>query len=495
MSHPIFGVDELLRLVIEELAGIGQRSTVSFALTCRAFEEPTLSSLWKEQPSLFYLLKVLPNYTLAENEYNYATMVSGCNFPAYGIPRQPQNIKYDASAEDWARLRRCASWMRGLRDFLYGAPTTDVLLRLSRDSSGRPLFPKLEWLHWDIYEAHVAFPFLHLLLPSPHLRRITLYIHLQSPNISQEYLGQLVQVISLLPTPLEYLFVRRNRYLMAEKPLKDTISSLVCRCGPSLRTFSTCIPLSEAAIHHLVQLPNLSYWRTTQGPPRIVPTSIFPSLEKLDIDKEEALPWLHLFASAASHTNVRQTLKYLNYLEDIIIDSTFLSSIAKFRNLVTLQVSTYYCGITGGCFFHITDNDVKDLAVALPRLEILRLGEPCRWNTCGTTVASLVLISVHCLDLTHLETHFNTQTIVGDMQGLLDGGAERDRAKCKLRRLLVGCMPLDVYGKDIRIVALGFKVVFPHLTGFEGCSYGWQELMRGLTEIDRGKADTGTSLL
>ena len=47
MPHPIIEIDELLRLVIDELIGTSPRTAVSFALTCRALEEPMLSSLWK----------------------------------------------------------------------------------------------------------------------------------------------------------------------------------------------------------------------------------------------------------------------------------------------------------------------------------------------------------------------------------------------------------------------------------------------------------------
>jgi len=69
----------------------------------------------------------------------------------------------------------------------------------------------------------------------------------------------------------------------------------------------------------------------------------------------------------------------------------------------------------------------EDLAAALPCLESLNLGIACRRNTCATTIASLLSMSVHCLDLTDLEIHFNTVTIVGDIQRLLDGGAGRDK--------------------------------------------------------------------
>lgn len=68
MPHPIIKVDELLRLVIDELVEISPRTVVSFALTCRSLEEPALSSLWREQWTLIELAKVLPQHTWIKNE-------------------------------------------------------------------------------------------------------------------------------------------------------------------------------------------------------------------------------------------------------------------------------------------------------------------------------------------------------------------------------------------------------------------------------------------
>jgi len=82
MPHPVFGIDELLRFVINELVEVSSpASAVSFALTCRSFEEPTLCSLWKRQPSLFNLVRVLPNHRLVKSTYGFETIVSGRNLP------------------------------------------------------------------------------------------------------------------------------------------------------------------------------------------------------------------------------------------------------------------------------------------------------------------------------------------------------------------------------------------------------------------------------
>jgi len=78
MPPPIFEIDELMRLVIDYLVVMNPLSAVSFALTCRSLEEPTLSALWRQQQHLLIpLLRVLPQFTKEGDVY----VVSGCNFP------------------------------------------------------------------------------------------------------------------------------------------------------------------------------------------------------------------------------------------------------------------------------------------------------------------------------------------------------------------------------------------------------------------------------
>jgi len=82
MSHRIVEIDELARLVIDELVRTSPRTAVSFALTCRSLEEPTLSSLWKKNHSLIDLVRVLPNHTChLESGDSVKVIVSGCDLP------------------------------------------------------------------------------------------------------------------------------------------------------------------------------------------------------------------------------------------------------------------------------------------------------------------------------------------------------------------------------------------------------------------------------
>ena len=373
-------------------------------------------------------------------------------------------------------------------------PTTryanDTLLRLSSNSPGGLLFTKLESLEWGIASTQTALPFFRLFL-SPHLQSVTITIYLDV--ITEDMVAPLTQMISLLPISLRHLSIMCDQ---EGERLSDAMSSFVCRSGSLLSSFETTERLSEKAIDHLMQLPNLSRWVTVQGPPRVVPTSIFPSLESIWLHEPTALPWLHLLASherdilwqdgsrsATSHPNIRETLTSFRCFHTIV-DSTLLSSVVKFRNLVTLCVDTT-CPNTDDCTFFLTDGHMEDLAAALPRLEDLKLGYPCHFNSCATTIASLASISVHCPDLTVLQVHFNTRTIVSDMQRLLDGVAGRGKAKCKLRNLSVGFLPLEVGEEDVKNVTVGLKVIFPCLTDLEDFSGTWYK-PKSIPE-DRGR--------
>ena len=217
-------------------------------------------------------------------------------------------IKCDPPVEGWARLRRYASWMGGLRLRPEEKLTSDVFFRLSRSSAGGVLFPKLEWLEWDISDVVIGSSYFHLLLP-PQLKNITIHIFHCRPTIP---VSALVQIISFFTSLLENLAFRCGH--RREAPLEDAISSFICRHGSSLRRLDSDIPLSEAAIHHLMQLPNLRSWVAFHEPPRTLPPVTFPSLEKLCLD-QVALPWLYRLAShhntlapVTSHTNIKETL-------------------------------------------------------------------------------------------------------------------------------------------------------------------------------------------
>jgi len=491
MPHPIVEIDELLRLVIEELVQISPQTTVSFAASCRSLEEPTLSSLWKRQVSLHTLVKVSPHHRAWLEPGNITrSLVSWCDFPSGHFTYQfPWAIKGDPPPTDWERLRRYASWMRGLCLEMSDDVTDDALSHLSHNSPDGVLFPKLEWLDWPITLSSVVRLHCFRLFLFPHLKHINLHDPSRGWFPFLQDLGPVAEVISCLPASLEHLSMRfgpRDRGL-----LEGAVSSFVLRCGPPLRSFNSNTHLSEAALHHLMQLPNLRCWVAFGEPPRTIPSLAFPSLEKLHL-RSGGLSWLHLLTARADgtlrddlkstavvmKTNIKATLKFLSFPENTPVNPTLLSSILPFRNLVALYVGNDCCDTGDICTFDLTDYDVENLADALPSIATVKLGGVCGFNSCRTTVASLLSISTRWLALTVLEIHFNTRTIAGDIRRLIDRGSRCDKPRCELERLCVGRLPLRVPEEDIGTVAMGFADIFPRLKHFQSwddiCDSNWE---------------------
>ena len=129
------------------------------------------------------------------------------------------------------------------------------------------------WNRWTETLMEQRPPCLSSASSSPHLRRVALST---SPyDIPGRLLVYLTQFISLLLTSLELLSI--TQVYGKGKIFEDALTSLVCRCGSLLRRPETSVDLSEAAIDHLVRLPNLSHWSTAQEPRRVTPT---PTLQE-----------------------------------------------------------------------------------------------------------------------------------------------------------------------------------------------------------------------
>jgi len=219
---------------------------------------------------------------------------------------------------------------------------------------------------------------------------------------------------------------------------------------------------------------------------------VFPPLTEFSIGEGAGHGWLSLFASLgrrASSTQgttplswVRESLEFLNIgdFPDSIINVSFASIIQTFRNLTNLNVPVS-CR-DDQCIFKLDDDNVTELATALPRLRSLLLGHPCDNNTCSTTVACLLQISVRCLGLQSLEIHFNTTNIVDDLKNISEDPRFQElrlRPKCGLSCLDVDDMSLILEESDRETVAIGMLDIFPDLV----CCDGWEEVIWEIAEL------------
>ena len=356
---------------------------------------------------------------------------------------------------------------------------------------------QLQELDWCLNESNLSF------LPkflSPHLTNIIITTSaLVQPGecvepwneLPDRAVGTMRSAIKNFPSSLQCLSIYLGRG--PETHLTEEISSFILGRGESFREFGTNLMLSTQAIVHLMQLPNLSFWATEQGPPQVtdlihhgVPdgvTTLFPSLKALYLRGDAALEWLSLFEAAKKRTPpwimADDSLSTLSYRHPTIpINSTLLSRLLPFTGLVEVF-------LTMGCLFRpcvsqFTDQDVERLAIALPKLEALTLGEqPCRADTCPTTVQSLLSLSLHCTRLKHLNIHFRTANLRADILALLGNAYSQGlhlRPRCALETLVTGEMSIELTDHDTTLISMGMLTIFPSLSKFVSRSPRWAQL-------------------
>ena len=258
--------------------------------------------------------------------------------------------------------------------------------------------------------------------------------------------------------------------------------------------YDSPIPLSDAATNHLIRFPKLHTLYIRSLPPNYSTSPfslVFPSLKDLTIGEGAASEWLLLFerlenCGSAPLSKAKESMKSLdieNLSSVLNIDTSFVSPIQRFRNLVDLLIENSCRGGYGGshCTFRLGDGNVTELVMALTQLEILVLGRACFENTCATTVACLLPISVHCVKLRMLAIHFNTTSIVENFKNTSEDPRFQELCslpRCQLTSLDVHRIPLTLDELGLETVARGMIGVFPSLTSIRcsGFDQSWYEL-------------------
>ena len=414
-------------------------------------------------------------------------------------------IVEDPSPEAWNRVRHYASWMRQVCVDQRSDLVEDTFRKFRLSSPPNGWFPALQDLSWRITYSNIFYISIFI---SPHLKKISIYAPgtWASFTVPANILAAVASTVSTLPgSALQSLSIG----LHCRAPpgyFKDSLSSIVLRCGPSLTEFTTTVPLSDAAANHLSQLPHLRTLHIGGTPPTYSALSsppIFPHLTELTFGTDAACGWLSLFQHLENSvptmqgttllSELRKSLKSLNVDDHSrpIIDVSFTSPIQMFQNLAVLDVAVSCPGYAakGRCIFRLNNGNVAKLAMALPQLGTLSLGPPCADNTCATTVACLLPISVHCLKLRELQIHFNTTTIVDDLKEISkDPWCQELHSlpRCRsLSKLYAEWMPLTLDESGFETVVDGIINIFPSLEYCVGRGRPWEELSERITEFRR----------
>ena len=118
---------------------------------------------------------------------------------------------------------------------------------------------------------------------------------------------------------LEWILVDNNDLKMPWAHFKTSFSPDILRCGPSFTEYDSPVPLSNAAMHHLIHLPHLLTLRI-HGPPPTYPTSslplVFLPLKKITLGKGVACGWLPLLRGLEDSASTTQGVTPLSKAKD-----------------------------------------------------------------------------------------------------------------------------------------------------------------------------------
>ena len=393
--------------------------------------------------------------------------------------------------------------MRQTRVDEWSALGEDTFRKLRVNSPAGGWFPALQELTWTITES--SLPYADLFF-SPQLKKVFIYMSWLwcSHDTPCDILPSIASTISALPaSTLQLLVMGVDDRMVPWGYFKDSLSSVVLRCGPSLTEFTSPVPLSDVAINHLIHLPYLRTWRVEGPSPTYStpsPPLSFPPITEFTLGEGAAHGWLSLFRHLEDSVStprgvtplsrMKESLNSLNArnLSGSMIDVSFTSSIQIFRGLAVLNIEVY-ChdeDDEGQCIFRLTNDDVSELAMELPHLNSLTLGHPCFENICATTVACLLSISVHCTKLWRLEIHFNTTNIVDDLKSVSEDPQFQKLhtlPKCALSHWIVHRTPLTLDEPGLGTVVNGMIDVFPSLEYCQGLDDVWDDISSRIADL------------
>ena len=409
-----------------------------------------------------------------------------------------QDFLREPSEDEWARLSVYAGRMRHFAGFWRAEPSEAALVLLNKRFYGRCMVPRLRDIGW-LGEPPEHLDLMLPLIVSPVLTNFRMGLSAQD-NLNA---SQVVPALKALAPAYNSLVEVHIGHPTAHDPQTiHAASDLLLKCNPDkLRTFRVISPLSTEAFIHATRLPNLETFAIvadTTEPGVQLPTSTFPSLESLEIFATDTRsPLLQTISHIQSNTfkvlqlefpaatsesflptalaalrprGLHQTLTMLFVTPggDFDLDKTTIRPFLFLNQLTQLDI-TLVC-TQDRCSYKLTDEDLEELVVAMPKLEILSFGSfPCA-RPVNNTVKSLTSIAKHCKHLEQLVVHINVEAIVTRaLQG--DDGREdpalEDRlsvfAGCPLRNIVFGpCfIPNDEQGA--MIFALILSRLFHHL--------------------------------
>ena len=494
--HACLNVDEIVRLIAHELVAANGRATaVCLACSCKGFEDLVLDALWEKQGFLLPLLKTFPGDVWKEG----GQIVSAPTTRIFSLLNYPTRKTFNRlpTTTEWARFRKYAQRMREFNQYgTPGYPSPETLSVIQNYTINEPLLPNLKTLELIGVEGWFI-PFIPLFL-SPTATFIFLVFRpgsdlpkdiLTSTITTLPTLCPNLQAINLDILPRDPMITaavsrmllatdqNRLHQLRVDSPLTEEANELIYKL-PGLRTLSVVIeretPLPSASLPNLIDLTiicdNGDCW------PRLFHRATFGKLDSVTfyLESEEVGDFLGVFEKAALSSSIQNTLSRLFISAKCSWDPKY-SSLLPFTQLVDLKIES---SCDDGCSSRVDDDIVISLSRAMPKLEILGLGDtPCYQITTGVTTKGLLALAHHCPNLSTLRVHLQVASLSDPPvipETVPNAGPAASWTDCALRELEVGDTPAPE-GSEL-IVALTLLRIFPRLESLVFPSEGWEEV-------------------
>ena len=396
--------------------------------------------------------------------------------------------------------------MRGLILNACDEPVTaETLLAIQFRTANEPFLPRLK--SFECYLTTETFiPFLPLFL-SPQTTEIYTTFAEGSPTVA------VASIIGMFPTLCPNLECITIYELEINPVIIDAVSEMLLVCNQvSLRFFYVDCPLTEEAREVVYRLPNLSgLWTVIKGDIPLPPVAL-PDLTTLDLQYGDHLDWLQGFRGASLENLESVSFRseserigdFLGAFESVALTTSAQNTLSSFEFHTSRSWSPNYFSLLSfkqleildimdvcgeDCSSRVNDDVITALAQAMPKLEVLHLGNmPCGYPAVGATVHGLIALASRCPNLSKLRIHFRGDTLVDAATSagttfLPIGELVVPRQECALTSLDVGCIRIPL--QSVEEITLLLLQIFPRILVIDNCNPEWEIVTRNIEEFRR----------
>ena len=357
-----------------------------------------------------------------------------------------------------------------------------------------PLLPNLKFLRlWAINRSFI--PFIPFLLSS---RTISISLTFGS-DLPNTMIASTVTALSVLCPNLQTI---KLDPLPRDPMITAAVSwVLLVASRNTLQELYAGSPLTEEASEVLYKLPNLRSLSVVIDKETSLPPVSLPNLTKLEITCHDEDDWVRLFRGATLgqlesvtfRAQSKQIGDFLGAFERAALSSSVHNTLSTFNLFTTCSWNLKYPSLLpftqmvdldirfscdGGCSSTVDDDVVISLSRAMPKLEILGLGDdPCFQPTSGVTPKGLLALAHRCPSLSLLCIHFQADSlnVPAATPGMIHNAEPAaPSTDCALTEIVVGETPVPE-GSALTIT-LTLLRIFPRIDSIEFTNDEWEEV-------------------